>query len=133
MAIKEQKVTEEKSSLAVCLDTILKFEGITVESQELLNAGATALDILQDNLPMVKVVDLNGCNLDTVLFFNNQDIPVLATLENGEAVLVVGFNQYNIVLMEPTTGRLYKKGINDSTAWFEENGNQFITYFRTEE
>ncbi len=133
MAIKEQKVTEEKGSLAVCLDTILKFEGMTVDSQELLNAGDTALNILQTNLPQAKVVDLSGCNLDAVLFFNNQDIPVLATLDNGEAVLVVGFNQYNVVIMEPTTGRLYKKGINDSTEWFEENGNQFITYFRTEE
>ncbi len=133
MAIKEQKVTEEKGSLAVCLDTILKFEGMTVDSQELLDGGATALEILQENLPTAKVVDLSGCNLDTVLFFNNRDIPVLATLDNGEAVLVVGFNQYNVVIMEPTTGRLYKKGINDSTEWFEENGNQFITYFRMEE
>ena len=80
-----------------------------------------------------KVVDLTGCNLDTVLFFVNRDIPVLASLENGEAVLVVGFNQYNIVVMEPSTGKLYKKGMNDSAQWFEENGNQFITYFRVEE
>lgn len=133
MAIKEQKITEEKGSLAVCLDTILKFEGITVDSQELLNTGETALDILRENLTAANVVDLSGCNLDTVLFFNNQDIPVLATLNNGEAVLVVGFNQYNVVIMEPSTGKLYKKGINDSTNWFEENGNQFITYFRVEE
>ena len=132
MAIKEQKVTEDKGSLAVCLDTILKFEGITVDSQELLNRGETALDILQENLPAAKVVDLSGCNLDTILFFNNQDIPVLATLNNGEAVLVVGFNQYNVVIMEPSTGKLYKKGMNDSASWFEENGNQFITYFRVE-
>lgn len=132
MAIKEQKVTAEQSSLAVCLDTILKFEGITLDSQELLNAGENALGILQENLTSAKVVDLSGCNLDTVLFFNNQDIPVLATLNNGEAVLVVGFNQYNVVIMEPSTGKLYKKGINDSTQWFEENGNQFITYFRVE-
>ena len=133
MAIKEQSVTEEKGSLAVCLDTILRFEGVTVNSQELLNAGDNAKTILQNNLSEAKVVDLSGCNLDTVLFFNNQDIPVLAMLNNGDAVLVVGFNQYNAVIMEPTTGKLYKKGMNDSTQWFEENGNQFITYFRIEE
>ncbi len=133
MAIKEQSVTEEKGSLAVCLDTILKFEGITVDSQALLDAGRNAKDILQENMPTVKVVDLSGCNLDTVLFFNNQDIPVMATLNSGEAVLVVGFNQYNVVIMEPSTGKLYKKGMNDSTQWFEENGNQFMTYFRIEE
>ncbi len=132
MAIKEQSVTEEKNSLAVCLDTILKFEGISLNSEVLLAEGRNAQSILQENLNDVRVVDLSGCNLDTVLYFVNQDIPVLANLYNKEAVLIVGFNQYNVVIMEPSTGKLYKKGINDSTQWFEENGNHFITYFRLE-
>lgn len=133
MAIQEEKATGERGSLAVCLDTILKFEGITVDSEGFLAQGKTALEILREHLPREKVVDLSGCNLDTILYFVNKDIPVLAMLENGEAVLVVGFNQYNIVVMEPSTGKLYKKGINDSTQWFEENGNHFITYFQVEE
>ncbi len=130
MAIKEQSVTEEKNSLAVCLDTILRFEGVTLNSEEFLAQGYTAEDILRENLMNRKVVDLTGCNLDTILYFVNRDIPVLAALENGEAVLVVGFNQYNIVVMEPSTGKLYKKGMNDSAQWFEENGNRFVTYFK---
>ena len=133
MAIKEQSVTDTKGSLAVCLETILRFEGITLEAQVSLDNGETAVEILSNNLHDVRVVDLTGCNLDTVLYFTNRDIPVLATLDNGESVLVVGFNQYNVVIMEPKTGTLYKKGINDSTNWFEENGNQFVTYFRIPE
>lgn len=133
MAIKEQSVTENKSSLAVCLETILRFEGVTLEAQKALDQGVAATEILSNNLHGVRVVDLTGCNLDTILFFNNQDIPVLATLNNGESVLVVGFNQYNVVIMEPKTGKLYKKGMNDSAKWFEENGNQFVTYFRIAE
>ncbi len=133
MAIKEQSVTEEKGSLAVCLETILRFEGITLDAQVTLDNGETAVEILSNNLHDVRVADLTGCNLDTILYFVNRDIPVLATLDNGEAVLVVGFNQYNVVIMDPKTGTLYKKGINDSTNWFEENGNQFVTYFRISE
>lgn len=133
MAIKEQTVTDEKNSLAVCLETILRFEGITINAEEYLAKGYSAEEILRDNMLNANVVDLTGCNLDTILFFVNRDIPVLATVENGEAVLVVGFNQYNIVVMEPSTGKLYKKGMNDSTEWFQENGNQFVTYFRVEE
>ena len=75
---------------------------------------------------------LSGCSLDAVLYYVNQDIPVLAILEDGEAVLVTGFNEFNVVIMEPSTGKLYKKGMNDATAWFAENGNHFITYMRTE-
>ena len=132
MAIKAQSVTEDRSSLAVCLDTILEFEGITRNTQALLDDGSDAMEILRDNLRNVGVLDLSGCSLDAVLHYVNQDIPVMAVLENGEAVLVVGFNQYNVVLMDPVEGRLYQKGINDSTKWFEENGNCFITYIRQE-
>ncbi len=58
----------------------------------------------------VQVLDLSGCSLDAVLYYVNQDIPVLAILEDGEAVLVTGFNEFNVVIMEPSTGKLYKKG-----------------------
>jgi len=51
-------------------------------------------------------------------------------LKNGEAVLVTGFNDSQVVIMEPTTGKLYKKSTKESSKWFEENGNCFITYVR---
>lgn len=132
MAIKEASVTEEKNSLAVCLDTILNFEGIVRNSEYLLAQGQSAMEILGDSLENEQILDLTGCNLDSVLYYVNQDIPVLALLDNGEAVLVTGFNEFNVVIMEPSTGKLYKKGMNDSAEWFEENGNRFVTYIRME-
>lgn len=132
MAIKEQQPAKDKSSLAVCLDALLKYKGVTVNTEELLGAGKSAFQIMQENLTGNRVMDLTGCNLDTMLYFTNRDIPVVAILEGGEAVLVVGFNQYNIVILEPKTGKLVKKGINDSTQWFEKNGNRFLTYYPVE-
>ena len=130
MAIKETSVTEEKNSLAVCLDTIFGLEGLVRNSEYLLGQGMSVMEILEENLVDAQVLDLTGCNLDALLYYVNQDIPVLALLENGEAVLVTGFNEYNVVIMEPSTGTLYKKGMKDSTEWFAENGNCFITYTR---
>ena len=132
MAIKEESVTEQKNSLAVCLDNILRHAGITRNTEYDLAQGKTATTILSENMTGVQVLDLSGCTLDAVLYYVNQDIPVLAILEDGEAVLVTGFNEFNVVIMEPSTGKLYKKGMNDATAWFAENGNHFITYMRTE-
>lgn len=132
MAIKEQQPAKDKSSLAVCLDALLKYKGVTVNTEELLGAGKSAFQIMQENLTGNRVMDLTGCNLDTMLYFTNRDIPVVAILEGGEAVLVVGFNQYNIVILEPKTGKLVKKGINDSAQWFEKNGNRFLTYYPVE-
>ena len=132
MAIKEESVTEQKNSLAVCLDNILRHAGITRNTEYDLAQGKTATTILSENMTGVQVLDLSGCTLDAVLYYVNQDIPVLAILENGEAVLVTGFNEFNVVIMEPATGKLYKKGMNDATAWFAENSNHFITYMRIE-
>lgn len=130
MAIKEQHAEEGQSSLSVCMDTMLKLEGIVRDTQSWLEQGKTVTEILSDSLMDVQVLDLTGCSLDSVLYYVNQDIPVLATLEDGEAVLIVGFNEFNIVIIEPDTGTPYKKGMNDSAQWFEENGNRFITYIR---
>lgn len=130
MAITENEATETKGSLAVCLDTILKYEGISRNTQSRLNQGDTVFAILEGDLQNCTILDLSGCSLDAVLYYVNKDIPVLATLEDGNAVLIVGFNELNIVVMDPTDGTLEKRGMNDSTEWLEENGNQFISYIR---
>ena len=130
MAIKEESVTDQKNSLTVCLDNILRHAGITRNTEYDLAQGKTAIQILEENKTGVQVLDLSGCSLDAVLYYVNQDIPVLAILEDGEAVLVTGFNEFNVVIMEPSTGKLYKKGMNDATTWFAENGNHFISYMK---
>ena len=130
MAIKEESVTDQKNSLTVCLDNILRHAGITRNTEYDLAQGKTAIQILEENMTGVQVLDLSGGSLDAVLYYVNQDIPVLAILEDGEAVLVTGFNEFNVVIMEPSTGKLYKKGMNDATTWFAENGNHFISYMK---
>jgi hypothetical protein len=128
MAITAHSVTEEKNSLAICLDTMLEFNGVIRNSDYLLGQGQTVLEILSNNLENASALNLTGCTLDSVLYYVNKDIPVLVLLQNGEAVLVTGFNEYNVVIMNPVDGTLAKKGMNDSAEWFTENGNVFITY-----
>lgn len=131
MKIGSASSDENNSSMAVCLDTMLLAEGITRNSQYFLNQGETALSILREHMPdECEILDLGGCSLDAVLYYVNRDIPVMAILNDKSAVLIVGYNELNTVLMDPSTGTIYKKGINDSTAWFNTNGNQFITYVR---
>lgn len=130
MKIEEASVTEEKNSLAVCLDTILKCEGVTKNTEYMLAKGQSVLSVLENNLEDAQILDLSGCSLDSVLYYVNRDIPVLAMLQDGNAVLIIGFNELNIVVMDPQTGKIFKKGMNDSTEWFLENGNCFVTYIR---
>lgn len=132
MAIEGAAATQERGALGVCLDEMLAYEGISRNTQHLLDRGETVLQILEDNLVDATVLDLTGCNLDAVLYYVNMDIPVLALLEDGSAVLLVGFNEFNTGILDPRTGTIYKMGMNDSREWFEQNGNQFITYRRNQ-
>lgn len=129
MAITGEAAENGESSLAVCLNAILSFEGVMRDSNYLLHAGKDVLEILEENLEGRKVLNLQGCSLDMVLYYPDREKPVLAVLENGNAVLITGFNEQNVVIMDPQTGTVYKKGMNDAREWFEENGNQFIAYW----
>lgn len=132
MAIQPDTVTEEKNSLAVALDTMLSYEGIMRNSAYMLQSGETIYSILESGLSECQVLDLTGCSLDAVLYYVDRDIPVLVMLQDGNAVLLIGFNEMNTVIMNPQTGTIYKMGMNDSKTWFQENGNRFITYIRNE-
>ena len=130
MAIKGRRSDEQSSDLAVCLETILEFVGATKNVQPLLDKNKTAKQVLEENLNDIRVLELKGVGLDAILYYVNKDIPVLATLNNGSAVLVVGFNELNIVVMDPKEGLVYR-GMNDATKLFQDNGNAFITYLKT--
>ena len=114
----------------VCLDMILQFEGINRNVDAMLDSGESVTSILQESLPDVTVLDLDGCPMSAMLYYVNQDLPVMAMLNDGTAVLIIGFNDLNTVLMNPLTGQVYKYGMNDSDKLFSENGNHFVTYIR---
>ncbi len=128
MAITESSVTENKNSLAVCLDAMLKFQGISRNTEYTLSTGASVSDILNANLSDAYVLNLTGCTMDMMLYYVNKDIPVLALMNNGDAMLIIGFNEQNIVVMDPVRGEIYKIGRNDAREMFEANGNRFMTY-----
>jgi hypothetical protein len=128
MAIKEKETTEDKNALTICLDTILENEGIIYNTEYDVKAGKTVFDILGQQLQDKQVLDLSGCELDDLLYYVNKDIPVLAMLGSGDAVLVTGFNDYQVVIFDPEKGDLYKIGKTAASSWFEENGSIFISY-----
>lgn len=128
MAINGRQSDENSSNLAVCLDTILEYAGSIKNTQLMLDKNQTVTQILDENLNDVRILELRGVCLDAVLYYVNKDIPVLVTLEDGSAMLVIGFNELNIVVMDPKRGTVYKIGMNDATEMFNENGNSFVTY-----
>lgn len=128
MSINPVKAETEGEELAVCLNVMLALEGYTVDTAPLLRQGREPEEILEEKGQRMTVLDLNGCKLDIILYYVAQDIPVLVRMVDGSAVLVIGYNEYQIVVMNPQTGTNYKISMNEASRWFEENGNWFLTY-----
>lgn len=127
MNLSIETTDEEKNKLAWCMDRMLEYEGIVRNSEYLLGKGETVLSILKDGLAGYSVLDLTGCTLDSILYYVNRDIPVLAMTNTGDTYLIIGFNQLAIVVLDPDNS-WYKIGINEAEEMFAEDGNQFITY-----
>ncbi len=124
-----------EDSLAVCLDLMLQQQGISQNVNAMLEEGDSPLDILQESLPGAQILDLGGCPLNSMLYYVNRDIPVLALKNDGSAVLIIGFNELNTVLLDPSLGTasVYKYGMNDSKTLFDNNANRFITFLMPED
>lgn len=128
MAIKATTVTEDKNSLGVCLDTMLAFEGIMRNSSYLLEQGESVRDIISENMENAQVLELTGCTLDDVLYYINKDIPVMVRLGQKRAVLITGFNDSEVVILDPDAGTLSKMKKKQAEKMFEEAGSYYITY-----
>ncbi len=124
---------EGRTSLAVCLDNMMQFEGVSRNSQNMLDMGKSLMTILRDNLGEKQILDLSGCTLGSVLYYVGKEAPVLALLHDGNAVLIVGYNELNTVIYNPVSKTVSKMGMNDSKEYFEANGNWFITYIDRED
>ena len=84
---------------------------------------------LQDGLGDTgTVIDLTGCSLDNVLYEVSAQRPVVAKTGENSSVVIVGYDEYNTYLYDPSTGQTSTYGMNDSTALFESAGNVFLTY-----
>lgn len=80
----------------------------------------------------VLLLDARGCNLSQVLYFVGRGCPVAAYTGQGGYVLISGYDQYNITVYEPATGESRKMGLNDASAYFAGQGNDFVCGVFTE-
>ncbi|MBO4749739.1 MAG: hypothetical protein J5546_05430, partial [Lachnospiraceae bacterium] len=128
MAIGEPDKVPAAESLAVCLDVMLRQKGVSLDAAPLLEEGKTAREIVHDSLAEGTELSLVGVSLDATLYYISRDLPVLAILHSGEAVLITGYNESQVVIFQPSTGKLSKRGMSDAAKWFEENDNCFLTF-----
>lgn len=104
----------------------------SISRQDLPEAIAQAsldLDALNEKLKgQGKVIDMTGCTLEQILYETGAQRPVITRGENGQIMVILGFDAYNTILYNPATQETDYYGMQDSTAAFQANGNVFLCY-----
>jgi hypothetical protein len=114
------------SIMASALMLVSYQKGGTINSSKVTNQ-VSAHEFLSQNVGD-KLLNLTGCALDDVLYYVSDQRPVLALKNSNQGLLIVGYDSYNITVIDPVQKRTMKLGLNDSMAMFEAAGNVFISY-----
>ena len=126
--IDTSRVGTGRETVVICLDEMLKTAGVYLDIDRELTEGRSALDIMKENIGAGVPLALTGCSMDAMMYYVSSGAPVMAFVEDGNAVLITGYDNNNIIIYDPAEGRAGKKGIRDSSSWFASNGNRFLTY-----
>lgn len=113
-------------SVTACVNAMLSKNGAAQDVSGEIAQGKSTIEIINSHLNDGKALDLAGCNLDEVIYYVNKGQPVLGMTDSGNCLLVVGFDFYNAVLINPLTGQMYKQGLEETSNQFAQYGNRFV-------
>lgn len=113
-----------------CLSIMLKKEGINISVSELLTANKTPKDILESSLQSETVLDLNGCNVEEILYYVNQKTPVYGMMAIDKPVLIVGYSSSSYVIYDPELNATRTVAKAELETAFGNAGNVFLAYLR---
>jgi hypothetical protein len=119
-------LTSSNNTMEICLKLLLNHQGVSVSQDRLSLAHRSALDLLSEysKHPPVR---LTGITLDDALYYVSTNRPVIAMTNTEDAVLIYGFDAFNIMVINPKLNKVERMGLNDSAKLFEEAGNVFIS------
>ena len=131
MKITGETAQEGQSTLEVCLNVILTYENKTPRAGGYLDRGKTPEEILSEELENVMVLNLTDCEIPALLYYLNQDLPILVRMKDGHAVLLTGFNDTEVVVMDPLQAEpLFKITKKEAEKMYEEKGATCLSYIR---
>ncbi|MCR4842324.1 MAG: hypothetical protein K5840_03555 [Eubacterium sp.] len=126
--VKVPDSASDASTIAKCIDAILEYEEISNNSESYLEDGLSVYETMSTVLEDRTVLDLCGCTVEEVLNYVSAGTPVLAFTDDDEAVLIVGYDEYNTILFYPESGESDYYGLEDSETLFSGAGSIYYGY-----
>lgn len=99
-----------------CLRQMLNLARLDTSVLEQVTDEMSAVDAV-DTLFPGRAVNLTGAPLRALLLYLDWNTPVLLIDEDQKAVLITGYDQWNIKIYDPVQGNSHKMGQQDSTDW----------------
>lgn len=93
--------------------------------QELFAEGKSPVDIMKE-INEGTYLDLTGCTAEELLYVINQDQPVIGMLSTSKAVILVGYNEKNVIYVDMADGEQHSVPYEDMDKMTEESGNTYI-------
>lgn len=119
---------DSDAEFTAILSAILSHEGISEDEEIIAGYEGNLMEIIEKEIEGADALELGGCSLNSVLYYVSIGRPVVAEVEGGSFVMIIGYDPKNTLIFDPSTGSIYKKGMNDSAEWFGSHGNEFVSY-----
>lgn len=110
-----------------CLKLMLSYQGVSVAKEKLSIKDSSAYNVLK-TYSKYTPVRLTGITLDDALYYTSKGRPVIAMTDSKNAVIIYGYDAFNIMVIDPSKGNVSKMGLQDSAKLFKNAGNVFLSY-----
>ncbi len=115
------------NSVETCLQLLLAYQKVNVTVGKLSVKNSSAYDVLKKYSKKTPI-RLTGITLDDALYYISKGRPVIAMTDVTKAVIIYGYDAFNIMVIDPSENKTTKLGIGDSAEMFSRAGNIFLSY-----
>lgn len=118
--------SNDVNSIGACLKMVIRYKKGSSSSVENVG-GQSIFQGLKENLKYPPI-NLTGCTLDEVLYYVSSGRPVIAMKDKNNAVLIIGYDEYYITIIDPQAKTTSKITLSKAVELFGLAGNVFISY-----
>jgi len=116
-----------RNGLQAALKVIFAYEGFDIDTSGINFEQKSVVAWIEQYLK-VSALELKGASLDEVLYYVYKKYPVVALPGGDKVLLITGYDQNSVELMDPVHGTTQKMEKKEAEEWLEGSGNVFFTY-----
>lgn len=118
---------DPSQSLAQSVRLLLQSAGTDADAAGKLALGMTAVDII-DEATAGRTLNLNGVNLENVLYYLSVKRPVIGKTGSNTYVVLTAYDSKNLTYLDVSSGKMNTILLSDAGKIFTQWGNVFLTY-----